>query len=58
MINNANSVEEVCKIIQELLENEMISVSTLLEVIEQDHNLLSSSVCNDIISKVFSIGMT
>lgn len=51
MINNANSVEEVCKIIQELLENEMISVSTLLEVIEQDHNLLSSSVCNDIISK-------
>lgn len=29
----------------------MISVSTLLEVIEQDHNLLSSSVCNDIISK-------
>lgn len=51
MINKANSVEEVCKIIQELLENEMISVSTLLEVIEQDHNLLSSSVCNDIISK-------
>lgn len=51
MINNANSVEEVSKIIQELLENEMISVSTLLEVMKQDHNLLSSSACNDIISK-------
>ena len=50
MINNANSVEEVSKIIQELLENEMISVSTLLEVMKQDHNLLSSSACNDIIS--------
>lgn len=51
MINKANSAEDVCKIIQVLLENKTITIGMLLELIRQDHNLLSSAACNDIISR-------
>lgn len=51
MINKANSAEDVSKIIQVLLENETITIGMLLELIRQDHNLLSSAACNDIISR-------
>lgn len=51
MINKANSVEDVSKIIQVLLENKTITIGMLLELIRQDHNLLSSAACNDIISR-------
>lgn len=51
MINKANSAEDVSKIIQVLLENKTITIGMLLELIRQDHNLLSSAACNDIISR-------
>lgn len=51
MINKANSAEDVSKIIQLLLENKTITIGMLLELIRQDHNLLSSAACNDIISR-------
>lgn len=51
MINKANSAENVSKIIQVLLENKTITIGMLLELIRQDHNLLSSAACNDIISR-------
>lgn len=51
MINKANSAEDVSKIIQVLLENKTITIGMLLELIWQDHNLLSSAACNDIISR-------
>lgn len=51
MINKANSSEDVSKIIQVLLENKTITIGMLLELIRQDHNLLSSAACNDIISR-------
>lgn len=51
MINKANSAEDVSKMIQVLLENKTITIGMLLELIRQDHNLLSSAACNDIISR-------
>lgn len=36
MINKANSAEDVCKIIQVLLENKTITIGMLLELIRQD----------------------
>lgn len=51
MINKANSAEDVSKIIQVLLANKTITIGMLLELIRQDHNLLSSAACNDIISR-------
>lgn len=51
MINKANSAEDVSKIIQVLLEIKTITIGMLLELIRQDHNLLSSAACNDIISR-------
>lgn len=51
MINKANSAEDVSKIIQVLLENKTITIGMLLELIRQDHNLLSFAACNDIISR-------
>lgn len=51
MISKANSAEDVSKIIQVLLENKTITIGMLLELIRQDHNLLSSAACNDIISR-------
>lgn len=51
MINKANSAEDVSKIIQVLLENKTITIGMLLELIRQDHNLLSSAACYDIISR-------
>lgn len=51
MINKANSAEDVSKIIQVLLQNKTITIGMLLELIRQDHNLLSSAACNDIISR-------
>lgn len=51
MINKVNSAEDVSKIIQVLLENKTITIGMLLELIRQDHNLLSSAACNDIISR-------
>ena len=51
MINKANSAEDVSKIIQVLLENKTITIGMLLELIRQDHNLLSSAACNAIISR-------
>ena len=51
MINKANSAEDVSKIIQVLLENKTITIGMLLELIRQDHNLLSSAACNDIFSR-------
>lgn len=51
IINKANSAEDVSKIIQVLLENKTITIGMLLELIRQDHNLLSSAACNDIISR-------
>ena len=51
MINKANSAEDVSKIIQVLLENKTITIGMLLELIRQDHNLLSSAACKEIISR-------
>ena len=51
MINKANSAEYFSKIIQVLLENKTITSCILIELFRQDHNLLSSAACNDIISR-------